>query len=61
LFDRAVLDNTGIKGVFDFDIPVYLGEPPSFFAAVQQLGLKLEPSTAPMELLVVDHAEKVAE
>jgi uncharacterized protein (TIGR03435 family) len=55
------MDKTGMKGVFDFDIPVYLGEPHSFFAAVQQLGLKLEPNKAPIELLVVDHAEQVAE
>ena len=33
--------------------------PPAMFAYVQQLGLRLEPSKAPLELLVVDHAEKV--
>jgi uncharacterized protein (TIGR03435 family) len=31
----------------------------AMFAYVQQLGLKLEPRKAPLELLVVDHAEKV--
>jgi uncharacterized protein (TIGR03435 family) len=55
--DRPVVDHTGIKGVFDFDIPVDLGSSSSFFPAMQQLGLKLEASTAPMETLVVDHAE----
>jgi uncharacterized protein (TIGR03435 family) len=31
----------------------------AMFAYVQQLGLKLEPRKAPLELLVVDHAERV--
>ena len=30
----------------------------SIFAAVQQLGLKLEPRKAPLELIVIDHLEK---
>jgi uncharacterized protein (TIGR03435 family) len=29
--------------------------------AVQQLGLKLEPENAPMEVLLVEHAEKPSE
>jgi uncharacterized protein (TIGR03435 family) len=56
--DRPVLDNTGLKGVFDFDIAVDLADPSSFFPAMQQLGLKLEANTAPIETLVVDHAEQ---
>jgi uncharacterized protein (TIGR03435 family) len=32
---------------------------PDLFAAVQsQLGLKLEPKKGPVELIVIDHAEK---
>jgi len=35
---------------------------PSIFAAVQeQLGLKLESATAPVETLVIEHAEKPSE
>jgi len=36
-------------------------DPPgsSVFAAVQQLGLKLEPRKAPIDFIVVDHLEKI--
>jgi len=34
--------------------------PPAIFAAVQeQLGLRLEPRKAPVDLVVIDHLEKV--
>ena len=31
---------------------------PSLFTAIQQLGLKLEPKKAPVELIVIDSAQK---
>ena len=66
--DRPVLDKTGLTGTYDFKIestPEFrINNNPeltdiSVFTAVQdQLGLKLEPQKAPIEILVVDHIEK---
>jgi uncharacterized protein (TIGR03435 family) len=35
--------------------------PPLFIALQDQLGLKLEPRKVPLEVLVIDHAEKPAD
>ena len=71
--DRPVVDQTGLTGTFDIKLtykPAYIkstsAEPDlneiSIFTAVQdQLGLKLEPSKAPIEMLIVDHVEKPSE
>lgn len=73
--DRPVVDLTGIKGVFDIKLEwtpetndsqtATSGEPerkPSLPVALQeQLGLKLEGRKSPVEILVVDHAEKASE
>jgi uncharacterized protein (TIGR03435 family) len=66
--DRPVVDRTGLRGEYDFKIEATPegrrnGNPDerevSVFTAVQeQLGLKLEASKAPVEVLVVDHAER---
>ena len=73
-FERqTVVDMTGLQGEFAFHLewmpePSYGGPAaatdnpsgPSFFTAVEeQLGLKLESRKAPLDVLVVDHAEKV--
>jgi uncharacterized protein (TIGR03435 family) len=70
---REVFDRTGLTGNYDFTLsyaPVKASastqstdasDPnfPDIFTAVQeQLGLKLEPSTGPVETLVVDHIER---
>jgi uncharacterized protein (TIGR03435 family) len=64
---RPVLDRTGITSDFDFRLEFAAGDAPtdagpSIFAAIQeQLGLKLEAAKGPVEILVVDHAEKPSE
>ncbi len=66
---RAVLDRTGITGHFDAELQWTpdqaaadvgtLPNAPSIFTAVQeQLGLKLESTKGPVEVLVIDHIEK---
>jgi len=65
--DHPVIDKTGLAGKYDYELKWNLQydasasdlEIPSIFAAVQeQLGLKLEPRKASIEVLVVDHAER---
>jgi uncharacterized protein (TIGR03435 family) len=64
-----VVDRTGITGIFDITLEwapesaaVADDSRPSLQAAVQeQLGLKLEGKKLPMEVLVVDRAERASE
>jgi uncharacterized protein (TIGR03435 family) len=67
---RPVIDKTGIAEKFNFHLeflpdggePSDDGEPaPSIFSALQQLGLKLEPSKGPRDFLVIDHVEHPSE
>jgi uncharacterized protein (TIGR03435 family) len=64
-----VLDRTGLTGFYQFDLK-YADEVsreqaenpagPSLFTAVQeQLGLKLESKKGPVEVLVIDHVQKI--
>ena len=75
--DRPVIDRTGITGTYDFHLEYGIDQStprfptsdgagdrvgPSIFTAVQeQLGLKLEATTGPGEILVIDHAERPSE
>jgi uncharacterized protein (TIGR03435 family) len=73
--DRIVVDRTGLTGRYQFQLrfqPVSRGasppvndqpsERPSFFTALQEeLGLKLDPQRAPIEVLVVDSVDRPTE
>lgn len=67
--DRPVVDRTGLTGHYDFSLrftPVMGATPdsqdPSIFTAIQeQLGLKLNPSKAPLDVLIIDHLERPTE
>jgi uncharacterized protein (TIGR03435 family) len=58
-----VVDRTGIEGAYDIEMKWRKDEnsdQPDLTTAIQeQLGLKLEPSRAPVEVVVVDSAERV--
>jgi uncharacterized protein (TIGR03435 family) len=72
---RPVLDKTGLTGKYDIklewarDTGPTVGKAtadsasgPSIFTAVQeQLGLKLEPAKAPVDVIVIDHVEPPTE
>jgi uncharacterized protein (TIGR03435 family) len=67
---RHVVDRTGLRGTYEMNVhwtPMNLPsgvvpdapDSPSVFTAVQeQLGLKLESTTAPVDVLVIDKVEK---
>lgn len=60
-----VIDKTGIQGEYDITLHyATVGHPdsnlPDIFTALQeQLGLKLVPQKVPVEILVIDHVDKV--
>lgn len=71
--DRAVVDQTGLSGSYDFDLEwmpdetqfggAVRGTPdptkPDLFATMQQqLGLRLEATRGPIEALVIDQVER---
>jgi uncharacterized protein (TIGR03435 family) len=67
--DDTVVDKTGLKGNYDFELMVRLERTqnpqdpnaPSLYAGLQeQLGLKLESRKGPVEMLVIDHIEKLS-
>ncbi len=71
--ERRIIDKTGLAAPYDFTLEFAVENPrsgqeagpndgPALVTAVQeQLGLKLEPGTAPFDTVVIDHAERPAE
>jgi uncharacterized protein (TIGR03435 family) len=65
--DLPVVDRTGITGTFDIVLKSAPsvnreGDSAALFAIIQdQLGLKLVPAKAPIEVIVIDHAERPSE
>jgi uncharacterized protein (TIGR03435 family) len=58
---RNVIDRTGLEGVFDLELEYAPTDPAGvsvFTALKEQLGLKLESTKAPIDVLVIDHADK---
>jgi uncharacterized protein (TIGR03435 family) len=65
--ERPVIDRTGIAGAFELRLlcaidgfPGYDTSPSVFEALPAQMGLKLEPAMAAIDVTVIDHAEKPA-
>jgi uncharacterized protein (TIGR03435 family) len=74
---RPVVDKTSLNGAYDFTlnwvphwdqiVPGAGGgsasaeEADSLFEALQQIGLKLQPATGPMDIIVIDHVEHPSE
>jgi uncharacterized protein (TIGR03435 family) len=66
-----VLDQTGLPGSYDFKWKMLLPDPDQpdpllgsrdeLMQFIQVMGLKLTPSTGPVETLVIDHAERPSE
>jgi uncharacterized protein (TIGR03435 family) len=63
---RVIIDKTGLTALYDIDLTWSPDDEPntgpSIFAALQeQLGLKLEPAKAPLDVVVIDHIERPSE
>jgi len=64
---RVIIDRTELKGRYEVALQWAFNENfanagPSLFTALQeQLGLKLEPAKAPVDVVVIDHIERPSE
>lgn len=66
---RTVVDKTGVTGEYDFDfryaedqaVPSPDSDLPDFLTALRQhLGLRLESQQGPVDVIVIDRAEKAS-
>ena len=69
--DHPVIDKTGLNAAYDFSLKLAGSnaelkglfqaemDPSVLTGILQEIGLKLEPQRSPVEILIVDHAEKV--
>ena len=57
--DRRVLDRTALEGRYDFELQ--WSDASVFTALQEQLGLKLEPTKGPVDVVVIDHVERPTE
>ena len=61
--DRPVINRTNLTGSYDFDLAWSANPSPDapgaslFTALKEQLGLRLDPTRAPFEVIVIDHVE----
>ncbi|MBV8728637.1 MAG: TIGR03435 family protein, partial [Acidobacteriia bacterium] len=66
--DKPIIDQTGLSGEYEIELDFSLDTSPALtdttpplsdlFRAIQQLGLRLEPKRLPMDVIVVDSANK---
>lgn len=69
MLDRTVVNRTTLSGRYAMDltwgpdttIPQNDSAPMIFTAIQEQLGLKLEPSRGPVQVVVIDHVERPTE
>ena len=77
MFDRPVIDKTNLTGKYDFDLewayddtqfggnlaPLASRNPgkPDLFAALQQLGLRLDSARAAIDIIVIDDVQRPSE
>ena len=77
ILDRPVLDKTGLSGIYDFDLEWTYDDnqfggtlpplapqnsnKPDLYAALQQLGLKLEASRGTIDAIVIDGIQRASE